>query len=144
MEDEKQICILPMSKKDEFPNKSIKEVQEEYFRGTLITADNGSYNYRKNAMNCSAESMILFQFDGFVIASAKLLEIDRTPIIKNNIQYNGAYILDIKTIKIFEPITAKEITAISSEFRFFSQAQQQINFKKLRDIQKLIHDKSNK
>jgi len=143
MEEEKQIRILPMSKKDEFPNKSIEEVQEEFFMDELIKND-GRYNYRKTGMDCPAESMILFQFDGVIIACAKLISIDPISMVENDIQYNGAYILDKKSIQIFEPITAKEISAISSEFKFFSQAKQQINYKKLRDIQKLIKEKSHK
>ena len=143
MEDEKQIRILPMSKKDEFPNKSIEEVQKEFFMGELIK-NGGQYNYRKTGMDCSEGSIILFQFDGAIIACAKLIGIDRISMIENDIQYNGAYIFDKKSIQIFEPITAKEISAISSEIKFLSQVKQQINYKKLRDIQKLIKEKSHK
>jgi hypothetical protein len=143
MEEEKQIRILPMSKKDEFPNKSIEEVQEEFFMGQLIK-NGGRYNYRKTGMDCYEGSTILFQFDGVIIACAKLIGIDPISMIENDIQYNGAYILDKKSIHVFEPITAKEISAISSEFKFFSQAKQEINYKKLRDIQKLIREKSHK
>lgn len=135
------IRILPMSSKDEFPRMSIVEdVQNNYFMGKLINEQEGMYNFRKTGMNAPNDSLVLFQFDNTIIASAKLLDIKRFVIPKDG-QYYGAYRFDINSVKVFEPITLAELNRIDSNITAFSQVKQEINSQFMDEINDLIKAK---
>lgn len=141
MENKKEIRILPMSKKLEFPDKTWRDVQKEFFLGELINLKNGHYNYRKVGMNCVGDSIILFQFDGAIIASAKFISIAPPDNETDAIEYKGSYIFDKDSIEVFEPITVQEIFFVSPTIKNFSQVKQRIDYEKLPEIQNLIEKK---
>lgn len=76
----KAIKILPMSSKEEFPGMSIEDVQNAYFLGELINDQSGMYYFKKTGMNAIEGSLVLFQFDNMIIASAQLLSIEKFDI----------------------------------------------------------------
>ena len=103
----KEIRLLPMSSKYEFPDMDYKEIQESFFLNTLIHQQEGHYNFRSSGINTPSGTLILFQIDNAVIASAKLIKITKHEKPIDGI-YNGAYVFDTNSIRVFEPITAEE------------------------------------
>ncbi len=106
-----EIRILPMSKKDEFENKSIKKVQYKFFLRKLPFKKRGKFLYKKSKMNIrGTNTLVLFQYDNHIIASARLLKIKSFKKPKDG--YKGAYYFDISSIRIFKPLSKKEINNI--------------------------------
>lgn len=134
------IRILPMSSKEEFPGMSIEDVQEGYFLGELINSKKGMYYFRKSGMNAPEGSLVLFQFDTMIIASANLLRTKKYNIPVDGL-YHGAYEFDLDSVKVFQPISVGEINAIDSNIISFSQAKQEINALFMSAIEDLIKKK---
>lgn len=129
-----------MSSKEEFLDRSIEDVQNNYFLGDLINNQKGMYYFRRTGMNASEGSLILFQFDNMIIASANLLSIKKfnKPV---DGQYYGAYEFDVNSVKVFQPIIVGEINVIDSRITSFSQAKQEINYVFKSEIEDLIKKK---
>ncbi|MEI7884757.1 MAG: HNH endonuclease [Clostridia bacterium] len=138
----KEIRLLPMSSKYEFPNMNYKEIQDSFFLNALIHEKDGQYNFRNSGINTTSGTLILFQIENAIIASAKLIK-----IIKHNKPidgiYSGAYVFDTNSIRIFEPITAEEIRRIDQKFNNFTQVKQKLDSNKYEEIMALIDSKSN-
>ena len=139
-EEQREIRILPMSRKFEFPDKSSEEIQKHYFMGELIHKHGGCYNFREAGMKCPKESLILFQIDGAIVASAVLKAVEYFDVPKSGL-YKGAYVFDTSTVEIFNPIYAEDVSAIEPEFTGFSQVKQKINYQYHGAIQELIKNK---
>jgi hypothetical protein len=135
-----EIRILPMSRKIEFADESLEEIQINYFMDRLIHKYGGNYHFRETGMKCPEKSLILFQIDGAIIASGVLKAIEYFDVPKDGI-YKGAYVFDTGTIEIFNPIYAEELSTIEPEFKGFSQVKQKINYRYLGAIQELIKNK---
>lgn len=133
------IRILPMSSKEEFPKMDIEAVQGDFFLKELLERE-GIYYFKKVGMNAPNGSLVLFQFDNFIIAAANLNSIEKydNPIEG---QYYGAYKFDINTVKVFQPITITELNKIDSSLTRFSQSKQQINVSFITEIEELIKRK---
>lgn len=138
----KEIRLLPMSSKYEFPDMEYKEIQESFFLNTLIHEKEGHYNFRSKGITTPSGTLILFQIDNAVIASAKLVKIVKHDKPIDGI-YNGAYVFDLNSIRVFEPITDEEIRKIDQKFNNFSQAKQKLDSNKYEEIMALIDSKSN-
>lgn len=133
------IRILPMSSREEFPERSIEEVQDKFFLGELKNRD-GIYYFRKIGMNAPEGSLVLFQFDNLLIASAKLQRIKRFNMPEKGLYY-GAYQFDINTVEVFQPIAVAEINKIDSSITRFSQSKQEVNSSFISKIEELIKKK---
>ncbi len=133
--------LLPMSSKYEFPGMSHKEIQDSFFMNTLINEKCGRYNFRSSGINAPAGTLVLFQIDNAIIASAKLIESIKYDEPMDDI-YNGAYIFDIGTVRVFEPITAEEIRRIDQKFNNFSQVKQKLDSNRYDEMMALINTKS--
>lgn len=131
-----------MSSKYEFPDMDYKEIQESFFLNTLINEQEGHYNFRSSGINTPSGTLILFQIDNAVIASAKLIRITKHEKPVNGI-YNGAYVFDTNSIRVFEPITSEEIRRIDPNFNKFTQSKQKLDSNKYEEIMALIDSKSN-
>ncbi len=131
-----EIRIIPMST-EEFHNESIEEVQQEYFLNCLTYRENCKYYYRKQGINSSNGSLILFQYDNKIIASSQLNGIENDKCG----EYNGSILFYKDTIEIFEPIGSNELKKIDSKFKNFSQAKQFLDINKLSQILSLLEDK---
>lgn len=138
----KEIRLLPMSSKYEFPDMDYKAIQESFFLNTLIHEKDGYYNFRSTGINTPSGTLILFQIDNAVIASAKLIRITKHEKPVNGI-YNGAYVFDTNSIRVFEPITSEEIRRIDPNFNKFTQSKQKLDSNKYEEIMALIDLKSN-
>ncbi|MBM7610137.1 putative HNH restriction endonuclease [Lysinibacillus composti] len=133
------IRILPMSSKEEFPGMSIEDVQEDFFLGELKKR-NGIFYFRRVGMYAPEGSLVLFQFDNLIIASANLHSIEKFDTPEKE-QYYGAYQFDIKTLEVFQPITVAEINKIDGNITRFSQSKQEINSSFISEIEELIKRK---
>ncbi|PKM51961.1 MAG: hypothetical protein CVV02_04910 [Firmicutes bacterium HGW-Firmicutes-7] len=121
---------------------SYKEIQDSFFLNSLIHEKDGHYNFRSSGINTPSGTFILFQIDNAVIASAKLIKIIKHDKPIDGI-YNGAYVFDINSIRVFEPITSEEIRRIDQKFNNFSQVKQKLDSNKYEEIMALIDSKSN-
>lgn len=134
------IRILPMSSKEELLGMSIEYIQSDYFLDELINNQKGIYYFRKTGMNVSKRSLILFEFDNMIIASARLLNIRKFDLPEDS-RYHGAYEFDVNSIKVFQPITVREINSIDSNVSSFSKEKQEINYSYIAEIEELIERK---
>lgn len=116
-----EIRIVPMSGDDqEFIGKTIEEIQNDYFLKDLIRVNKGWYYYAERGLVAEQGDILLFQMNNSIIAAAKLDNIVK--FIKKTVDgCNGAYVVDCKTIKVFEPITKDELKEIIPKFEKFSQ-----------------------
>ena len=122
-----EIRLLPMGK-IEF--ETMGEVQA-FFTTTLINR-NGRYNYREHGMNCHSNTLVLFQYDGVLVASAIMLERKA----ESNPPYKGYFLFDTTSIVRFKtPITLERLQEIDPHIRSFNMAPQAIDFQSLSKIQ---------
>lgn len=137
----KDIRLLPMSSSKEFPDMTYEELQSQFFIDELVNERDGYYHFPEKGMNAGKGTLVLFQFNGQIIASAKLLEVKKhdKPLYG---RYSGSYVFDTKSVKTFEPITADELREIDDTFKNFSQSKQHIDSSCYEAIMELIQLKS--
>lgn len=105
------VRILPMDRTDEFGNWEIKRVQEDYFLKTLPDDRNGKYFYKKHGMDAPTGTVVLFQYDNNIVASARYLESEEFSQPVDN-EYYGAYYFEPNSIVVFNPVSRDEIKQI--------------------------------
>lgn len=133
-----EIRFLPMSKKDEFETyeEAVEFLSEEMVRR------GGIYKYRTSNLKCKEGSLILFQYDGKLIASASFLE--NVKYKEPNDVNKGYFLFDVDSIRIFkEPITSEEFSYIDGSFKNFNQSTRKTDLLYLKDILQLINTKIN-
>ena len=143
--EELEIRILPMSKKEFYgyiePNKiaTIEEIQKNFFIKLLKENKEEVYKFKKIYLKTAANSLVLFQYDNQLIASAvyKGINIFEKDSKEFKDGYLGSYIFDKNSIKIFSPITNKEFQEIKKVK--FSQAMHKINYSKIEKVEELIN-----
>lgn len=127
-----EIRLLPMGKSV----FSTREEVEEFFSYT-ITKNGGNYLYKTHTMNCADNTLVLFQYDGVLIASA--LMISQGKLKKLQDDYTGYYLFDVSTITIFnKDVTLKQIQKIEPNIRSFGMGTQKIDKDKLPKVLSLI------
>lgn len=116
------IRILPMSNKDlAFIDKSTLEVQE-WFKHTLIS---DLYQF-KTGMDIERGTLVLFQWDSSLIASAILEEVIKYAS-PNPDGYTGSYRFIPSSIATFIPISLKDIQQSGVPLERFSNAKKIID-----------------
>ena len=131
-----EIRIIPMSNEDpEFIGKTIKEVQKDFFEGSLITEENGWYYYAQSGLEAEENDLLLFQMNNSIIASAILDMVVNFPKPTKEGNY-GAYVLKTNTIKTFNPIDKEELKEIINGFDSFNQTKQKFDSRKV-EMEKL-------
>ncbi|EJU08059.1 AAA family ATPase [Fusobacterium hwasookii] len=143
--EELEIRILPMSKKEFYsytiPNQvaTIEEIQKNFFIKSLKENKEKVYKFKKVYLKTTKNSLVLFQYDNQLIASALYKGVnifkEDSEDFKNG--YFGSYIFDKDSIKIFSPISNKEFQEIK-EVKF-SQAMHKIDYSKIEKIESLIN-----
>ena len=132
-----QVRLFPMSLDDEtMKGKTIEQIQKDFFIDYLKNGD-GSYRFKKG-LNAIKGDLILFQFEGRIIASAMLKSIVKYDYIDSE-GHRGEYLFLNDTIRIFRPIDAKEFKKFSSDFNGFNQSMQFVNVENF----KLLIDRIN-
>ena len=110
----------------EFEDKTINQIQKEFFDDYLTCEGKGWYYYGRKGIEANKGDLLLFQMNNSIIASAKLNDIIRFK--KTTVDGNlGVYILTKNTIKSFKPITKKELSKLIIGFTTFNQTKQKFS-----------------
>ncbi len=114
-----QIRVLPMSTELEFP--TLADVHE-FFLEDIPTRDvPGQYFYRRSTIRAPVGALVLFQYQGSIIAHA-LLESDGGVAIYDDPVYSGYLVFDPASIVVYErPVTQQQFDRVWPGVRF-SQA----------------------
>lgn len=123
------VRILPMANdlEKEFPGcTSIEDVQQNYFLSELPSRENGSYYYHKRGLQAEPGTMVLFQCQGCIIASASLTGMQRFEKPTDD-GYFGCINFNVMSIRTFKPMTADVIGEIWPCFKGFSMAKQDLD-----------------
>jgi len=123
------VRILPMANDldKEFPGcASIEDVQQNYFLFELQSRENGSYYYRKRGLQAEPGTIVLFQCQGCIIASASLTGMQRFEKPTDD-GYFGCINFNVMSIRTFKPMTAEVIREIWPSFNGFSMAKQELD-----------------
>lgn len=129
-----EIRLLPMGKSV----FSTREEVEEFFSHTLVERG-GKYLYKSHTMNCKNNTLVLFQYDGALIASALL--VSQGKLKKPKDDYTGYYLFDVSSVTVFNKnITLKQIHKIDPNIHAFGMGAQVIDKNKLSKL--LTHIKS--
>lgn len=138
MERCSEIIFLPLSTK-EF---NTYELVTEFINNLK---KHGRYYHYKRSINFNDKVLILFQYQGTLIASAVLLDKIDEEIYMDNTRYNGKYVFDKSTITIFDtPITSDEYKQIDNTFKNFNQSFRRTPLENLDKVINLIQEhKSN-
>ena len=108
------IRILPMDRDGEFPDcHDIKELQEKFFLHEFPRRTNGIYRYHEASLKAKSGTIVLFQSDGAIIASATLNETKRFSEPDND-GYKGALYFEVRSIKVFDPVALGALQIIWS------------------------------
>ena len=140
MDDVFAIRFLPMG-------TNIFQDKDEVLRflASGLHKQQGYYYYIKRNIVLDGNTLVLFQFQGELIASAIMVNQDDTHLESNGVAYKGRYHFDTESIVIFEePIIAEEWQAIDTTFTGFNQSTRSTDIKYLDEIMQLIENKSTK
>lgn len=111
------VRILPMDSENEFDGNDIETTQTDFFLEDLPFRKDrigqGKYRYKETGMKAEPGTVVLFQYDGKIIASAVLENIDNKP--QPEPVYFGAYYFTPSSIQVFEPVGSEEMISIWSD-----------------------------
>jgi hypothetical protein len=117
------VQVLPMNSKRDFRDyDDLKDVQTTWFLKEMAVEEKGRYWYRKQGLKEEPGKIVLFQYEGQIIASARLNEVKR--FAKAQGPYCGVLCFDPKSIKIFDPVDDEGIRRVWRSFRRFGQRKQ--------------------
>lgn len=112
------IRLLPMGKA--LFNKNEEVI---HFLSKDLKENGGRYYYRRRSIVYKDGLLILFQFNGGVVASALMIGQSDEGILDHCVEYKGHYLFDMNTMKIYDkPITANEIRNFVPDFNGFNQS----------------------
>lgn len=136
-----EIRFLPMSR-GVFP--SYESVVN--FLSKNMIQRGGLYFYKTRNLKCESNALILFQYDGKLIASGILIEQGEKELVdETGEMYRGYYKFDTDTVAIFTtPITYDDYKVIDQTFTGFNQSTRKTDIIYLTKIIKLISIRTNK
>ena len=124
MPDIPAVRIWPMSDKiPGFRGKSIAQVQADCFERDL--PESGVFSYRSAGLNSPAGTVVLFQFQARIIASAVLLRDERFNSPRGG--RRGRLHFDASSIRTFEPLDFSAMRQIWPGIRPFGHVKQALN-----------------
>ncbi len=119
------IRILPMST-EEFEGRTAEEVQSQFFLTELPSREGGQYYYRTAGLVAEISTIVLFQYDKRIIASAVFERRER--FAQPEGLYHGSLHFDIDSIRVFDPVGPDLLHEVwPEEFHGFSNAKLQLN-----------------
>lgn len=134
------IRILPMANnfQEEFPGcGSIVDVQQKFFLNELAFRENGSYYYHKKGLQAELGTVVLFQCQAQIIASATLSGTQRFEESTEG-DYEGCLSFDVATIRTFDPIKADTIQQIWPKFKGFNQVRWELDPKSYPEFERRL------
>lgn len=134
----KEIRIIPMSE-EEFENRTIAQIQQDYFVNDLPNRPQCKYNYRASGLSSSDGSLVLFQYKNRIVASAIFKESVKYKEPLEGI-YKGYLSFYKDTIQILKPISAEELKDLDNNFEKFSNVKQYLKCD-FESISELIQEK---
>ena len=123
-----EIRILPMSKEEqEFKGKTLQEVQSQFFLKDLPIPPRdgrkaGEYRYLERSLIADRGTVVLFQYENSIVASATLEKVERFKAPKG--PYTGALYFDPKSIRVFDPVGPEVLREVWPKFSGFNQSKQ--------------------
>jgi hypothetical protein len=116
------VRILPMTAQEVFAGPSAEDVQRNFFLRLLPGEPRrGRYLFRTTGLIAARGTVVLFQYESQVIASATLDRVERFKQPEHG-TYWGALYFEIDSIRVFDPVGEERLRAIWPKFRRFSQA----------------------
>jgi hypothetical protein len=117
-----------MSMKDEeFNGCPAEQVQSQFFLTALPFNENGRYLFCKSGLNAEPGTVVLFQYDGKIIASAILDRQERFDEPEQGC-YHGALFFNIASIRVFDPVRAWVLRQVwPTEFKRFGNVKTQLD-----------------
>jgi hypothetical protein len=121
------VRILPMSPHEKsFRGRSVEDVQEVFFLKELPSPRrNGRYRYPTSGLSEEPGAVVLFQYEGRIIASAIFERNERFEQPRDG--YKGVLWFDARSIRTFQPVGRDELRAIWPDFTRFGQAKQYLD-----------------
>ena len=131
-----EIRILP-SDKATFNSES----DFKFFIETIMPKRGGKYYFPNQMINCSHNTLILFQYDARIRAVGILIDFqkDSSIVDERGVSYSGYYLFDLKTLLYLpKPIDDDQMRSIYPEFPRFNQTKQRIPITVLPNLLQLI------
>jgi hypothetical protein len=132
------VRILPMNRKQEFPQyKNVSELQDSFFLTELPRRPSGEYYFHHSGLSTPPGTIVLFQVDGTIIASAVLYKHERFKSPDEE-GYEGCLYFETDTIATFDPVDESKVKKIWPNVRRFTQVKWKLDpkgyslFEKLR------------
>lgn len=119
------VRLLPMSDQiDGFRGRTIEDVQQNIFLRDL-PANGGQFAYRASGLNAPAGTVVLFQFQARIIASATFVRDERFE--RPTKGRGGVLHFAPASVQTFEPVDAETMRAVWTGFRAFGHVKQRLN-----------------
>jgi hypothetical protein len=119
------IRIFPMSTQiPGFSNRTIEQVQRDIFLRDL-PAMNGRWRYRRTGLNADQGTLVLFQFQARIIASAIFLRDEKHDRPRRGCA--GELHFDPKSFRTFDPLDVEAMRKVWPRFRGFGHVKQRLN-----------------
>jgi hypothetical protein len=113
-------------KEKSFRGRTLEDVQAGFFLQELpFPPRNGRYRYPTGGLNAEPGTVVLFQYEGRIIASAIFDRNERFERPEGG--YKGALWFDVTSIRTFEPVGPDKVRHIWPEFRSFGHVKQFLN-----------------
>lgn len=122
-----------MDSVNEFPDWTIEKLQHEFFLEDLPFRPDSEYLFHKACLAAAPGTFVLFQFRGFLVASAVLRNVRRFK--KQRVEifngerfvYEGALYFEPTSIRIFNPVGPEVVRSIWPEFTGFGQVKHRLD-----------------
>jgi hypothetical protein len=121
------VRILPMSSRQKgFRGRTVEDVQAGFFLEELpFPPKSGRFRYPTSGLNAEPGTVVLFQYEGKIIASAVFERNER--FARPEGSYRGAMWFDVESIRIFEPVGPEKLRSIWPEFQRLGHAKQDLD-----------------
>jgi len=117
------VRILPMDRRIEWAKYGgAEDIQQKFFLDELRDRPDGHYLFREYGLEAKPGTVVLFQFDGRIIASAAISKKAERFNQPDKDGYRGALYFDRHSIKVFHPVTAAAVSRIWPDFKGFGRA----------------------
>lgn len=119
------IRILPMSAKIKgFEKWDIGSVQQNFFLKALVSCG-GRFRYPSSGINAPRGTLVLFQYQARIVASATFLFDDK--FARKTRGAAGAMYFDVNSIRTFDPLDVEAMRKAWPRFRGFGHVKQALN-----------------
>ena len=119
------VRILPMSTDEpSFRGRSIDDVQTWFFLAELPFTRRGAYHYINQGLVAEPGTVVLFQYDKRIVATATLRATERFEGPQHG--FTGVLRFDPASIRVFDPVGPDEVRAAWPAFKGFNRVKQSL------------------